>query len=149
MKIQSSNDWLERVRPDQPKSALTPAPGGFGDFLKTSLGQASAAAEAAGPGAALTVQFLPQGPLPSDSLAARLEGLLDLMDEYRSRLADPRVSLKALDPQVCALERQRETLVPLLGSLQEDRELKDIFNQALVATEVEIMRFRRGDYLPA
>jgi len=149
MKIQSPNDWLERLRPDQPKPAPAQAPGGFADILKTSLDPAFSAASAAGPGGALTVQFLSQGPLPADSLTARLEGFLDLMDEYRRSLADPRVSLKALDPLVCSLERRGEALTSLLGSLPEDTGLKDIFNRALVTTETEIMRFRRGDYLPA
>jgi hypothetical protein len=149
MKIQISNNWLERVQPDQTKSAPVPASGGFGDILKTSLNQGSAPASATGPGSALAVQFLPKEPLPADSLTVRLEGYLDLMDEYRRGLADPRVSLKALDPLVSSLERSREALTPLLGALPEDPELNDIANRALVTTEMEIMRFRRGDYLPA
>lgn len=149
MKIQSPNDWLERLWPDQPKSAPVQAPGGFADILKNSLDPAFSAVSVVGPGGALTVQLLPQGPLPADSVTARLEGFLDLMDEYRRSLADPRVSLKALEPLVCSLERRCEALTPLLGSLPEDTGLKDIVNQTLVTSETEIMRFRRGDYLPA
>jgi hypothetical protein len=37
----------------------------------------------------------------------------------------------------------------VLGSLPEGDGLKDILNQALVTAEVEIIRFRRGDYLTA
>jgi hypothetical protein len=83
------------------------------------------------------------------SVTERLEGFLDLMEEYRSKLADPRVSLKGLDSVVRSLEQGRDALSPLLGTLPEGDGLKDMLNQALVTTEIEIMRFRRGDYLPA
>jgi hypothetical protein len=35
-----------------------------------------------------------------------------------------------------------------MESLSEDPELKDIFSRALAVSETEIMKFRRGDYLP-
>jgi hypothetical protein len=92
------------------------------------------------------VQFLPQGPPPADSVMVQMEGFLDLMEEYRRGLVDPTVSLKALDPLVGALERRCEALA---GSLPEDTGLQNIVRQALVESELEIMRFRRGDYLPA
>lgn len=149
MKIQGNNDLLGRVRVETPPSAPAAAAGGFGEILKNSFNEASGPASAAAPGGALRVQFKPVDPTSSDSAAARLEGFLDLMDEYRSRLADPRVSLKGLDPLVRSLAQGREALAPLAGSLPEGDGLKDILNRALVTTEVEIMRFRRGDYLPA
>jgi hypothetical protein len=149
MKIQGNGDLLGRVRVETPASVPASAPGGFGEILKSSLSGASGPAAAAAPGGALRVQFTPVGPTPADSAAARLEGFLDLMDEYRSKLADPRVSLKGLDPLVRSLEQGRDALAPLAGSLPEGDGLKEILNRTLVTTEVEIMRFRRGDYLPA
>jgi hypothetical protein len=149
MKIQGNGDLLGRVRVETPAPAPASVPVGFGEILKNSLSEASGPAAAPGPGGALRVQFTSVGPTPADSAAARMESFLDLMDEYRSKLADPRVSLKGLDPLVRSLERGRDALAPLAGSLPEGDGLKEILNRALVTTELEIMRFRRGDYLPA
>jgi len=149
MKIQGNHDLLGRVRMEPPASAPAAAPGGFGEVLKNSLNQASTSASATAPGGALRVQFNSVDPTPADSVAAHLEGFLDLMDAYRSKLADSRVSLKGLDPLLRSLEQGRDALVPLANSLPESDGLKDILNRTLVTTEVEIMRFRRGDYLPA
>jgi hypothetical protein len=149
MKIQGNGDVPGRVRIETPAPVPAAAPGGFGEILKNSLNQASGSAAAAAPGGALRVQFAPVDPAPADSAATRLEGFLDLMEEYRSKLADPRISLKGLDPLVRALERGRDALAPLAGSLPEGDGLKDILNRTLVTTELEIMRFRRGGYLPA
>ena len=149
MKIQGNGDLLGRVRAESPASVPASAPGGFGEILKNSLSEASGPAAATAPGGALRVQFNSVDPTPADSVAARLEGFLDLMDAYRSKLADSRVSLKGLDPLVRSLEQGRDALVPHANSLPESDGLKDILNRTLVTTEVEIMRFRRGDYLPA
>ena len=149
MKIQGNGDLLGRVRMEPPASAPAAVPGGFGEILKNRLNQASNSASATAPGGALRVQFNSVDPTPADSVAARLEGFLDLMDVYRSKLADSRVSLKGLDPLVRSLEQGRDALVPHANSLPESDGLKDILNRTLVTTEVEIMRFRRGDYLPA
>lgn len=149
MKIQGNGDLLGRVRTEQPASPAAPVPGKFGEILKDRLNQAAVTDSATATGAAVSVRFRPADPVSAGSMIARLEGFLDLMSEYRSKLADPRVSLKGLEPAVRSLEQGREALSPLLASLPEGDGLKDILNQALVTTEIEIMRFRRGDYLPA
>jgi hypothetical protein len=148
MKIQDNGDLLGRVRLQSPASAPAHAPGGFGEILKNSLNPAAGPDAAAAPAGALRVRLRSVDPTPAESVAARLEGILDLMDEYRGKLADSRVSLKGLDPLVRSLEQGRDALAPLAGSLPEGDGLKDILNRTLVTTEVEIMRFRRGDYLP-
>jgi hypothetical protein len=80
---------------------------------------------------------------------SRVEGFLDLLDNYQRRLADPRMSLKGLDPAVQAVEQGRDAMTPLLAALPEGDPLKDVLNRALVTAELEIIRFRRGDYLAA
>ena len=149
MKIQGNGDLLGRVRIEQPTSLPADAPGRFGEILKSSLYQAPGSVSETASGSALRVQFKSLEPPEADSVAARLEGFLDRMDEYRTQLADPRVSLKRLEPLVRSLEQERDALAPLTGSLPEGDGLKDILNRTLVTTEIEIMRFRRGDYLPA
>jgi len=149
MKIQGNGDLLGRMRIEQPAFPATPASSGFEEILKESMNPTPASASATTSGGAVSVQFRPADPVAAGSVMERLEGFLDLMEEYRSKLADPRVSLKGLDPVVRSLEKGRDALSPLLGTLPEGDGLKDILNQALVTTEIEIMRFRRGDYLPA
>ena len=149
MKIQGNDDLLGRVRIVQPASTEAPAPGRFGEILRDRLNQAAASDFAKASGGAVSVQFRPADPALPGSVTSRLEGFLDLMEEYRGKLADPRVSLKGLEPAVRSLEQERDALSPLLASLPEGEGLKDVLNQALVTTEIEIMRFRRGDYLPA
>lgn len=149
MKIQGNGDLLGRVRVEQPVSPAAPAPNKFGEILRDSLNQAAASDSATASGGAVSVRFRPADPVPAGPVMSRLEGFLDLMDEYRSQLADPRVNLKGLEPVVRSLEQGRGALAPLFASLPEGDDLKDILNQALVTTEIEIMRFRRGDYLPA
>jgi hypothetical protein len=149
MKIQGNGDLLGRVRIEQPGSAPAAAAGGFGEILKSSLDRASGSEPATATGGALRVRFKSSEPASADSVAARLEGFLDLMDAYRAQLADPRLSLKRLEPMVRSLEQKRDALAPLTDCLPEGDGLKDILNRTLVTTEIEIMRFRRGDYLPA
>lgn len=148
MRIQSTRCWVGQVRADSPKPASASAPAGFGDILKNTLDQASAAASMAGLGATLGVRLAPNQPLPGDDMTAQLEDLLKFMDEYRRGLADPGVRLKELNPLVDHLERRCQELTPVMESLSEDPELKDIFSRALAVSETEIMKFRRGDYLP-
>jgi hypothetical protein len=47
------------------------------------------------------------------------------------------------------LEEGRDALSRTLGSLPESNRLSDVLNQTLVTAEVEIIRYRRGDYLTA
>jgi hypothetical protein len=149
MKIQGNGELVDRVRIEQPAAPAASAAIGFGEILRNSLKAASTSGSATASAGAVSVQFRPADPVAGSSALERLEGFLDLMEAYRSKLADPRVSLKGLDPVVRSLEREREALSPLLGMLPEGDGLKDILNEALVTTEIEIMRFRRGDYLPA
>jgi hypothetical protein len=74
---------------------------------------------------------------------------LELLDGYRHELANPRVDLKALDGAVRNVEKGMDALKPELGSLPENDGLREIINRALVTASVEIVKFRRGDYLAA
>jgi hypothetical protein len=149
MKIQGNGDLLGRVLMEPPASPAAAAPGKFGEILKESLNQAAASDGAAASAGTVSVRLRPVDPVPASSVIARLEGFLDLMNAYQSKLADPRVSLKSLEPVLRSLEHERDGLSPLLDALPEGDGLRDILNQTLATTEIEIIRFRRGDYLPA
>jgi len=47
------------------------------------------------------------------------------------------------------MESEKETLTPVLNSLPPGDGLKDILNDALVNSEVEVIKFNRGDYVDA
>jgi exonuclease VII small subunit len=119
----------------------------FGEILKKTIDQASASDPVAAAAAALRFQSVT--PTPDPSVVGCLEGYLDLLENYCQKLSNPRVSLKGLEASIRQLEEGRDALSQALGSLPEDDRLNDVLNQTLVTAELEIIRFRRGDYLPA
>lgn len=132
----------ERGRP-------TAAPdGAFGALLKETL-----SCTAAPPSAAASTGIR-LGPIVrpisgADAPDVRVERFIDLLDDYRARLADSRVSLKQLEPIARSIEHETRALEPALGQLPEGDPLKDILTSALVTAQSEMARYRRGDYLTA
>ena len=77
----------------------------------------------------------------------RVENFIDLLDQYQQKLADSRLKLKHIDPIIKELNQEKENLTPVLDSIPDDEELKNILNQALVTATLEVGKFYRGDYL--
>ena len=77
-----------------------------------------------------------------------IEGMINLLDRYCEKLADPRITLKKVDPVIKEMSRELENLAPVLDSLPDD-ELKNILNRTLVTASLEISKFYRGDYISA
>jgi len=88
--------------------------------------------------------FLPGEKIP---IVDRVLRLLGLLDEYHRKLADPQVTLKNIYPLINQMELEKENLIPVLNSLPDGDRLKDILNQTLITSSLEIIRFNRGDYL--
>jgi hypothetical protein len=150
MKISSGDNLLERIVLDRPVQPADSTPRTFGEILQKTLNASDPADPSVSSlGAGVSVQLQSALPLPGPAVVPRLEGFLDLLDDYRRQLTDPRVNLKGLDATVQTVEKSRDALSPLLEVLPEGDSLKDVLNQALVTAEIEILRFRRGDYLPA
>ena len=150
MKINGFDQGFTRVHADQSARPAVPGSGGFGDILKEKLAPApGAAASGIGMGLVAPTQTQSIAEAPANRLDGRVERYLDLLDEYRRQLADPRVSLKGLDAMVREMEAGKDTLAPALGSLPEGDGIKDILNRTLVTASLEIIKFRRGDYLTA
>ena len=148
MKIVGNESLPWRVQAEKAPLVESTAVAGFGDLLKRAIDRTTAADRTSAPSAAIGVS--PSSALTADpSIPDRIEGFLDLLDGYCQKLSNPWVSLKGLSSGVQRLEEERDTLSGVLGSLPEGDGLKDILNQALVTAEVEIIRFRRGDYLTA
>jgi hypothetical protein len=148
MKINGFDHGFTRVHADKPACPVIPGPGGFGDILKEKLAPASnAATSSIGVGHVVPTQLQSVAEVPANRLDGRVERYLDLLDDYRRQLADPRVSLKGLDAMVREMETGKDALAPALGSLPEADGIKDILNRTLVTASLEIIKFRRGDYL--
>ena len=77
----------------------------------------------------------------------RIEKMIDLLDQYRQMLADPKVSLKNMDPVVMEMAGEKEKMATALDSMQDGEELKNILNPTLVTASLEITIFYRGDYI--
>ena len=83
-------------------------------------------------------------------LGGAVEGrdrLVDRLENYRLKLADPQASLKSIQPLLDDMAASSEKLAPKLEHLDEGDPLKDILNRSLVMVALEITRFNRGDYL--
>jgi hypothetical protein len=91
----------------------------------------------------------PALPDPSNGqiTADHIEKLINLLDLYRDKLADPRISLKQLDPHITEMNREMESLGPVLDSLPADDGLRTVLNQTMVTLSLEISKFYRGDYI--
>ena len=77
----------------------------------------------------------------------RTENLIGLLDQYRHKLADPGITLKNIDPIIREIDRETDNLAPVLDTLPEGEELKNIINQTLVTASLEVTKFYRGDYI--
>jgi len=77
----------------------------------------------------------------------RAEKLLAVLDDYSSKLADPRYSLRDIHELVVGMETEKDRLLPLMESLPESDAARDLINRILVTVSVESIKFNRGDYL--
>jgi hypothetical protein len=86
-------------------------------------------------------------PSDDDFAADSIEDMINLLDRYRNKLADPRITLKQIDPDITEMSRKIDNLVPVLDSLPADEGLRNILNQTMVTISLEISKFYRGDYI--
>jgi hypothetical protein len=88
---------------------------------------------------------------PSDHqfAANSIEDMINLLDRYREKLVDPRITMKQIDPVIREMTQEMENLAPVLDSLPADEGLRNILNQTLVTVSLEISKFYRGDYISA
>jgi hypothetical protein len=96
---------------------------------------------------AAKVQFNTLFAVKDDLLVERTEKFLNLLEEYQNKLMDSRASLRDVHPLIERLESEKDALVPILDSLPEGEGLKEVLNNALVTSSVEIFKFNRGDYV--
>ena len=87
---------------------------------------------------------------PADSLRNRvlkdLEGALDVVDFYASKLADRSLSARDLEGLVGHLESQVEGLRGLEKAPGLPEGLKSLLSETTLTIGTEVAKFRRGDY---
>jgi hypothetical protein len=153
MKILNNEHVLNPLQHESKIKAQPAADKNFGTILKATVKNTKTAALAP-----LSTTFTnplpgfrPASLSPADHQFAvnGIENMINLLDRYREKLANPRMTMKQIDPVIREMTREMENLAPVLDSLPADQGLKSILNQALVAVSLEISKFYRGDYISA
>ncbi len=151
MKIQSNEHILQTCQ-HQPKANAQPKiEDKFGAIFKEAVENTSAATVAPKQTKFVTPLkgLQPTSPAQLDhSFTSRsIEEMLDLLDQYCDKLANPQMTLKQIDPFITEMNRGMETLAPMLDDLPAGDHLRDILNQTMVTMSLEISKFYRGDYI--
>ncbi len=124
---------------------------GFQETLQKSL-EAGPTCPPAAPGAGALGEIqsavMPSVENDSSALVDRTGRLIDLMDVYAHHLADPAKSLREIAPLVAEIQTQADRLMAAADAgLQHDADLQTLATRSAVAANVEVIRFRRGDYV--
>jgi hypothetical protein len=151
MKIHNNDQILKNLYPETKKNLQPTAAKEFGTILKESVDNLRNEVTAPRPTTFINplngVQMRKSAGFDRQFALDRIENLIGLLDQYRDKLADPGVTLKNIDPIVREIDRETETLVPILDSVPEGEGLKKIMNQTLVTASLEVNKFYRGDYI--
>ena len=153
MKILNNEQILKTFQHESKPKAQPPAGKEFGVVLKETIENTTTAVLAP-----LQTTFInplpglqPASSSPSDLqfTANSIEDMVNLLDRYREKLVDPRITMKQIDPVIREMTREMENLAPILDLLPADEGLRNILNQTLVTASLEISKFYRGDYISA
>jgi hypothetical protein len=153
MKIDSHDQIVKSLFPDKTTKARPDGEDGFGRILKETIAGTQRPdtkprqTTFANPLASIRLTT-PGAPVPR-SAVDRIENMIDLLDRYRHKLADPQMNLKQLDPIINEIARENDNLAVLADSLPENDDLKNILDRTMVTASLEVTKFYRGDYLPA
>jgi len=74
------------------------------------------------------------------------EQLLDTLDAYRRKLGDREVKLSQMDPLINEIKKRSEGLTSKADTLPDGDPLREILNQTLIVSSLEVLKFSRGDY---
>lgn len=151
MKIDPSQELLKTQHSHKAPNADKPDQDEFSAMLKGAIDDDSAKNIEGGKKPQMInsiahVQFNTLFNVQKDALVERTAKFLDLLEEYQTKLMDPRASLRDVHPLIEKLESEKGALVPFLDSLPRGNELREVLNNALVTSTVEMIKFNRGDY---
>ncbi len=151
MKIENSENIQKNLYPDKINKNEKPQGTGFKAVLKNEVEKSSNTIsqnqKMSSIGSISPIQLNMLAPTQNMPVIDRVENLLNILDEYQQKLKDPNTSLKEIDPVVKQMEKEKDSLAPVVDSLAENDDLKEILTQALVASSLETIKFNRGDYI--
>ena len=151
MKIDPTQELLKTQYSNKTSFAQKPDKNEFSAMLKEAIesDSSSAVQDKKGPQmiSLAQLQFNTQFAVQSNPMVERTEQFLDLLEEYQNKLMDPQTSLRDINPLIGQMEKEKDALAPLMDSLPDGDELKDVLNNALVTSTVEMIKFNRGDYV--
>ena len=151
MKITNDDQRIHGNPVDKTTKPLQNPQSDFNSILQGTLGKPAAAENGAQPPAmvetVVPVQLQHVRSPDKPSTIDRIEKVLDILDEYRRKLADPNTTLREIEPLVKSLETENGQLQPVLNSIVEGDQLKEILNQTLVSTSLEVIKYNKGDYI--
>ena len=152
MKIDPNQEILKSAYPDKTIRPDKPADNEFGTMLKDAINNepAKTSSENVKPQMISSIPNIQLNPLfavQDIPIAGRTESFLDILEEYQNKLLDPHATLRDIHPLIQRMETEQEALAPVLNSLPPGDGLKDILNDALVTSSLEVIKFNRGDYV--
>lgn len=71
----------------------------------------------------------------------------DHLDQYRTMLGDPKVSLRSMETTVNKLKKDANQLGQLLDNTKSDEQIKSLMSDTFELITREISRFEQGDYV--
>lgn len=85
---------------------------------------------------------------PVDNVTRQTNELLDLMDHYARDLNNPSKSLKDIAPLLEEISYNAKELMAETRKMPLTEEnLREIASRAAITAEVELIKFKRGDYI--
>ena len=152
MKIDPNQEILKSAYTDKTIRPDKPANNEFGTMLKDAINNEPSKinSENVKPQMISSIPNIQTNPLfavQDSPIVEQTENFLDILEEYRNKLLDPQTTLRDIHPLIQRMKTEKEALAPVLNSLPPGNGLKDILNDALVNSEVEVIKFNRGDYV--
>lgn len=79
-------------------------------------------------------------------LFGKVEGLIDLLEDFRGKLIDPGVTLRHMNRVIEHLKAENKNLESGTQILEQGDELKGIVEQTRASVSMEIMKYNNGYY---
>ncbi|MBW1781335.1 MAG: hypothetical protein JRL30_11420 [Deltaproteobacteria bacterium] len=151
MKIDPNQKILNGVYPDKTTGPDKPGNHKFSALLREAIDEpsrTSAGSENTQMISSISnIQLEPLFAVQNNPIVERTEKFIGILEEYQKKLRDPQSTLRDIHPLIERMETEKEALVPVLNSLPPGDKLKDILNDILITSSLEVIKFNRGDYV--
>ena len=151
MKITNDEQHIHGLPADKTARPSENSQADFSSILEGTLAATNTAQKEVQPPAAIEnvmpVHLQHVQPPQKPSTIDHIENMLDLLDEYRHKLADPNSTLRDIHPLVKSLEKANEQMKPMLDSVEDGDQLKQVLNEALITASTEVFKYNKGEYI--